>query len=167
VKGGAVLVDAPGAVCVACFPRKTLRRACGTPDAQRSVMRLRASLGFLPFVIACVPFPVPARSLAYTHEPSRLANCDIAFERFSPQEAAAKWRQIGVVCLSPGMCSTGTGHWRECTVEDVYRNRPLRDQLREDACRMGGEILSPVALCTTGEGRWTSPGIEFGVYQES
>jgi hypothetical protein len=70
----------------------------------------------------------------------------------SPADAQSRWRQVGDVCVSAPSGSP--------TVQDVYSPGDLRDVLNEHACALGGEIVSPIGLCTNRR----HDGIEFGVY---
>jgi hypothetical protein len=59
--------------------------------------------------LACCEGVRLARALAFTHEPPRPPNCDIAFERVSPRDVPAEWREIGVVCLAAEWCDGAPG----------------------------------------------------------
>jgi hypothetical protein len=127
-------------------------------------MRFRRFACVLPLcaMSACTP---TARAVAFTSEPARPANCAIDFERVTPREAQETWRQIGVVCVGGVSCADTDRTFRDCSVEDVYRAGDLHDLLREKACAMGGDTVSPVDMCTVPVGRGGSPGLEFGVYR--
>jgi hypothetical protein len=87
--------------------------------------------------------PVSAVSVGPAAEP-RPENCHIREELLTPKDAESRYRQVGVVCWSEG------------------------SQAREDrdhaACRLGGDVIVRVGLCTNGEGRFSTRGTEYGVY---
>jgi hypothetical protein len=136
----------------------------GTAVAAMPGMRLVHLCCFLALVAMTGCFKPSAQSLAFAWQKARPANCAIDFERASPHEAQAKWRQIGVVCLTVGWCDKdGMSH--ECTVDDVYRPGDRRDVLQAEACHMGGDVVTPIDLCAMSAYRGVGAGIEFGVYR--
>jgi hypothetical protein len=116
-------------------------------------MRLQASLllvfGSAVLSTACgmargIPIGAPA--------PARTPDCLLAYEQVSPADAQSQWRQVGDVCVSAPHGSP--------TIPDVYSPGDLHDLLQEQACELGGEIVTPIGLCTNKR----ENGIEFGVY---
>ncbi len=87
-----------------------------------------------------------------TPAPARESGCSIDYEQVTPADAQSRWRQVGDVCVSAGSGSP--------TVQDFYSSGDLRDQLNDEACGLGGEIVTPVGLCANRK----ENGIEFGVY---
>jgi hypothetical protein len=83
----------------------------------------------------------------------RPAGCELRCERTSPSEAQARWQQVGDVCVSNGGVPNPD-------VEDAYQPGDMHDALTDQACALGGEIVTPIGLCTNGK----SDGVEFGVY---
>jgi hypothetical protein len=86
-------------------------------------------------------------------EPPRPLDCPIRFERIEPGEAARTYRQVGSICI--------TNTRRPVRVEDAYKKEDVREALQRDACRLGGDLVSPVGLCSNGR----EAGLEFGVYR--
>jgi hypothetical protein len=80
--------------------------------------------------------------------PSRPSDCELAYERASPRDAQAQWRQVGDACVD--------AH----SVDVVYQPGSQHDALTEQACSLGGQIVTPVGLCSNGR----HSAIEFGVY---
>jgi hypothetical protein len=81
----------------------------------------------------------------------RPPGCALAYEHVLPAEAQTRWRQVGDVCVSGSL---------DPSVEDAYEPGIMRDALNERACTLGGEIVSPVGLCSNGKYN----GLEFGIY---
>jgi hypothetical protein len=71
--------------------------------------------------------------------------------REEPSIAAASWRQVGVVCLMRGA---------QITVDEAYKPGDAHDELASQACRLGGERVTPIGTCGK-----NADGIEFGVYR--
>jgi hypothetical protein len=86
--------------------------------------------------------------------PARPYGCDIAFGRLDPNDAARRLRLVGTVCVAGGGASDG--------VDRVYARTEAREALQEDACELGGELVSPIGLCSNGR----VDGLEFGVYRD-
>jgi hypothetical protein len=153
-------VDGPRASADAAF-RPALRgkqreniRAPGLP--RRLGVRLPARLIVLSaagLCAACYPY---ARALR-TGEPvpSRPRDCELTYARVAPADAQAQWRQVGEVCLSAPPLQGG-----QTRVVDVYQPGDMHDVLTEWACSLGGEIVTPVGLCSNGR----SNAVAFGVY---
>jgi hypothetical protein len=117
-------------------------------------MRLPRSV-FIVFVVAAL-----SSGCAYARgirvgagAPPRPAGCQLAYQHVSPAEAQARWRQVGDVCVSVGSDPNPQ-------VADVYEPGEMHDVLNERACELGGEIVTPIGLCSNGK----TSGIEFGVY---
>jgi hypothetical protein len=105
------------------------------------------------FCTACSPY---ARVLPLGASlPSRPPNCELAYELIAPADAQAQWRQVGEVCL------TDSPFWSaQPRVVDVYQPGDMHDLLTERACALGGQSVTPIALCANGK----RSGIAFGVY---
>jgi hypothetical protein len=105
-------------------------------------------------VIACVAIAcVHSRALPLgTPAPPRPHGCPIALEHALPNEASARWRQVGIVCI------VEEGH--HYTVDEVYAPGDGHDRLVDEACSLGGEHVTPTGFCTLAR----TSGIEFGVY---
>jgi len=86
--------------------------------------------------------------------PARPPDCPLAYARLDPVELQTQWREVGDVCVSAG---TGFSHM---TIDDVYEPGTPHDLLTERACALGGQMVTPVGLCSNGK----SSAIEFGVY---
>jgi hypothetical protein len=82
----------------------------------------------------------------------RPPDCELAYERAAPADAQARWRQVGIVCASGGEGLRSSA--------EAYEPGEVHDALKERACALGGEIVSPTGLCSNGR----QSGIEFGVY---
>jgi hypothetical protein len=91
------------------------------------------------FSVNCVPYTssIPIGTPA----PARPHDCKLSFARIAPAEAQAEWRQVGDVCLTAG----------------PYWPSELRAAVSEEACALGGEMVTPVGLCARN-------ATEFGVY---
>jgi len=122
-------------------------------------------LTFLPLIVVSGCAVPVARTLAFVPAAPREQSCAIDFERASPREAQSKWRQIGVVCLGGVACKDTDEMPRDCTVDEVYSHTDARELLRARACAMGGEVVTPVDLCTISGYRSSTSGTEFGVYR--
>src|SRR5262249_29883403 len=111
--------------------------------------RVRLVVAFSLIVSACGPYArgVPLGSPVAPRPP----RCPIDLEHLAPADAAAQWRQVGAVCLSTDPT---------LTPEQVYKDEECRTALGDQACRLGGEIVTPIGTCTN----YRAPGIEFGVY---
>jgi hypothetical protein len=110
-------------------------------------------LGIVLSVALCTCVPSTHTVPLGSPLPARAFGCPVSFERVVPSDAAARWREIGVVCLVKG----GGG---EFTIEEAYAPGDLRDALNEEACKLGGEFVSPVGTCANSK----LSGTEFGVY---
>jgi hypothetical protein len=130
------------------------REMSGTRVAVLGGMRLPRSV-FLVFVVASLSAGCAyARGIRVGEGAApRPPGCQLAYEHLSPAQAQARWRQVGDVCVSYGQLN-------EPSVAAAYQPGEMRDALDERACALGGEIVSPVGLCSNGKAN----GIEFGVY---
>jgi hypothetical protein len=115
-----------------------------------SRMRVAFVLLFAVSGVACIS----ARALPLGEPaPPRDPSCPLSFDHVAPSDAAARWRQVGVVCVAHV-----SGYQ---AVEEIYEPGEARDLLVEHACALGGEHVSPVGLCVNARAN----GIEFGVYR--
>jgi hypothetical protein len=89
-----------------------------------------------------------------TPVPPRPPSCALKYATIAPGDAQAAWRQVGAVCVSRGSGYSQQG------VREVYAPGEEHDLLRERACGLGGEMVTPVGLCSNGKAN----AIEFGVY---
>jgi hypothetical protein len=103
--------------------------------------------------IACVPSARGIRVGEGAQE--RPPGCALAYEQIAPADAQVQWRQVGDVCVSSGSSLA------EPSVEEAYEpGRDMNVALNEQACALGGEIVTPIGLCSNGK----INGVEFGVY---
>ena len=109
--------------------------------------RLASRLLFLTltgFSVDCAPY-ASARGIPIgTPAPARPPDCKLSYARIAPAEAQAEWRQVGDVCLK------NVRYWPG----------EAREVLSEQACALGGEMVTPIGLCANGK----ISAIEFGVY---
>jgi hypothetical protein len=126
--------------------------------------------------------------------PSKPPNCPVRQELLTPKEAQDRYRQVGVLChvggwmpmqvdtSSPYVATSSTGSWGDLAAQTVTA-RPagmrtlardpvtLLDDVREDACRLGGEIIVRHGFCGPPRARrlgrqlGMESGVEFGVYE--
>lgn len=84
--------------------------------------------------------------------PPRPPGCDITYERVDPQEAARRWQQVGVVCVSYTQDHNPTG-------DDAFAYG--HDEIVAAACGLGGYVVAPIGACTNGR----QNAVELGVYR--
>jgi hypothetical protein len=75
----------------------------------------------------------------------------------TPQEANAKYLQVGVLCAP-------VRDGNDPSLDAIERDDETRALVENKACTLGGNMLVPIGFCSTGAGRGTVPGIELGVY---
>ncbi|MGD0523795.1 MAG: hypothetical protein ABSE49_01555 [Polyangiaceae bacterium] len=115
---------------------------------------LRSRLLFASFAVLSAGCAY-ARSVAIgSPVPARPPSCALEYARIAPGDAQPSWRQVGAVCVSRG------SGFSQQHVYEVYEPGDQRDLLTARACALGGEMVTPVGLCTNGK----SNAIEFGVY---
>jgi hypothetical protein len=78
----------------------------------------------------------------------RPADCPIAIERRAPDQLRPRYQQIGVMCIN---------------VEPTAPYSPglIQDDVRAEGCRLGGELVTTVGLCTVNR----LDGVELGVFR--
>jgi hypothetical protein len=82
--------------------------------------------------------------------PPKPSGCPVRHEAVLPHEAQQRFEQVGVLCyIYPGA--------PQAMPDDFL------DEIRPEACRLGGEVVVRHGLCTGGPARPRS-GVEFGVY---
>ena len=113
----------------------------------------------------------------------RLPTCAVREEYLSPKEAQDQYRQVGVIChvggwQPAGLVPPSTGSWASFDTPPVDRRggaRPLIDEpatliddVREDTCRLGGEIIVRHGFCgfrlRASSSHGSASGVEFGIY---
>jgi hypothetical protein len=105
----------------------------------RPLASLLLVLTLAGFSVNCAPH---ARGIPVgTPAPARPPDCRLSYERIAPAEAQAEWRQVGDVCLK------NVRYWPG----------EAREVLSEQACALGGEMVTPIGLCARN-------ATEFGVY---
>jgi hypothetical protein len=115
-----------------------------SPASRRSHGRALVGVGVL-FLLSGGCAPGTTAISVGPRMPPRPKGCAIREERLTPKDAEDRYRQVGVVCWSGGD----------------------REDLDEKACELGGDIVVRSRRCMTGEGKFTQPGIEYGVYASS
>jgi hypothetical protein len=91
--------------------------------------------------------------------------CAISEARVTPKEAQDRYEQIGVICYTRTQevndeCTVGPGKYSCRQVRSDPKSATLIDDVRTEACRLGGEIVVRQGLCNLRD----RPGIEVGVY---
>ncbi len=86
-------------------------------------------------------------------QPPKPSNCPIRFEPISPQRAAARYDQVGAICVN-------------VTDDAIYRAGEradwVRTRLAADACGLGGDMVTVVGACSLNRVN----GVELGVFVE-
>jgi hypothetical protein len=86
-------------------------------------------------------------------QPPKRIDCPIRFEPISPQRAAARYDQVGAICVN-------------VTDDAIYRSGKFADSVRSrlaaDACGLGGEMVTVVGACSLNRVN----GVELGVFVE-
>ena len=118
-----------------------------------------ARTGFVFLVVSMGPggCNVLVRSMAVGEAGvPRVEPCVARWERWTAKRADERYRQVGVLCVSPQ--SGYSGNWRPDRIE---RNVTARRKVELAACALGGNVLVPLHFC----GPWSS--VEYSVYREA
>jgi hypothetical protein len=121
--------------------------------------------------------------------PPKVPTCPVRQELISPAEAQRRYRLVGVVChvggwdAPPGLLFSSTSSGSSWAGLDTppAKSVPgdwtpfkepvtLLDDVREDTCRLGGEIIVRHGFCNIplAAGRFhQGSGVEFGVYEQN
>jgi hypothetical protein len=85
------------------------------------------------------------------------ARCTIRHEELTPDDAGAKYRQVGEICL--------------IGAPEDEQDRPLpadrwsfdmRTDFEHHACALGADVVVPIRTCEISK----TPGVAFGVYRD-
>ena len=81
-------------------------------------------------------------------QPAKPEGCPIALEQVRPEEAAQTYEQVGAVCAT-------------VSEDSIYRHGSIRRRIEDQACGLGGEMITIVGTCSVRE----FSGVEFGVFR--
>jgi hypothetical protein len=80
--------------------------------------------------------------------PPRAADCPLAIEHRAPDALRPRYQQIAVLCIN-------------VDPEAPYSSGAIQDDVRAEGCRLGGDLVTTVGLCTVNR----LDGVELGVFR--
>jgi hypothetical protein len=104
---------------------------------------MRALVVLLPLFAACIPVNSVAIGPV---QPPRPRNCPLRIVKDAPEDLQDDWQRVGAICLAGSRA-------------DILYWGATRDALTEEACHLGGELITASGTCSVGRDR----GTEFAV----